>query len=206
MVRFWTFLYLWVCRHSALRPRIDLCIKMTSLQLPRRWMTQENKQNRPIKKANIKEQMGTSKWFRRGPVTILKASTIQSLSVWSSLSIQTLQWCSILSKTNLPWIILSRVLAITHLLKMETFVDKHNFSSQKQYFNGRKWRHVEVIFLTHTMAHLYTLAWTHTFLFTCRLRTLSLEHGYGHGSVLGNGIAGCAEPHPDSLERKMCPF
>lgn len=59
-------------------------------------------------------------------------------------------------------------------------------------------------FFTHTMAHLHTLAWKHAFLFTCRLHNLSLAHGHDHGSVLGNGIAGCAEPHPDSLDRNMC--
>lgn len=59
-----------------------------------------------------------------------------------------------------------------------------------------------IILLTHNKAHLYTFAWAHTFLFTCHLHNLSLAHGHDRGSVLGNGIAGCAGPHPDSLERK----
>lgn len=32
------YFYLFVCRHSALPPRIDLCISRTSLSLPWRWV------------------------------------------------------------------------------------------------------------------------------------------------------------------------
>lgn len=54
------FFYLFVCRHSALPPRIDLCISRASLSLPWRW----------VKNTHTTEEDGTSDrhvilWMRK---------------------------------------------------------------------------------------------------------------------------------------------
>lgn len=122
MVQFWPFLYLWVCRHSALLPRIDLCIKMTSLQLTWRWRT-HRKINKKIqqtnKRANVKEKTAAVCELEEEGLQPLKPEQQTKVKnmcfiVWSNLcpykpfsGIQSIQKHSVTCG-----------LVLTHLLKM----------------------------------------------------------------------------------------